>query len=296
LDAGFDKHMKEVWGVEKFDVVVGNPPYQDSEKVSANSSLWTKFLIKIFDNLLIKDGHLCFITPSSWMGSTENQRSGIKSIFTENNLLILNINCAKYFNGVGSSFSYYIIKNNKDYGFTEIDNGEKFKVNIKDLPFFPKSMNLTAIKIIKKLETFVDKIDISSSLRNDKFDDNGEYKVWYGSNFKNSKIKGLNSDIKKVIVNLPGYLKPRYDDGLYATSKNNFWIPVKDSEEGKSLISYLNSSLIKYIIEKECKYSGFNNIGVMKFIPKIPFDREWSDEQLFEYFDISDEEKKLILQ
>ena len=27
LDEGFDKHMKEVWGVEKFDIVVGNPPY-----------------------------------------------------------------------------------------------------------------------------------------------------------------------------------------------------------------------------------------------------------------------------
>jgi hypothetical protein len=55
LDGGFDKHMKEVWGVDKFDVVVGNPPYQ--------SYTHMKFINKLID--LLKDlGYLCILHPS----------------------------------------------------------------------------------------------------------------------------------------------------------------------------------------------------------------------------------------
>ena len=32
LDDGFDFHMKNVWDVDKFDIIIGNPPYQDNNK------------------------------------------------------------------------------------------------------------------------------------------------------------------------------------------------------------------------------------------------------------------------
>ena len=33
----------------------------------------------------------------------------------------------------------------------------------------------------------------------------------------------------------------------------------------------------------------------LKWIPLVPFDREWTDEKLFEYFNLTEEEKELIL-
>ena len=82
----------------KFDVIVGNPPYQDSNKTSGkNSSLWTKFIIKA-DNLLNKDGYLLYITPLSWIAPTSAQKKQLKSVFTENNLIYLDTSCKKYFN------------------------------------------------------------------------------------------------------------------------------------------------------------------------------------------------------
>lgn len=45
LDGGFDKHMKEVWGIDKFDIIVGNPPYQKSiDGGSTDKPLWHFFV------------------------------------------------------------------------------------------------------------------------------------------------------------------------------------------------------------------------------------------------------------
>jgi tRNA1(Val) A37 N6-methylase TrmN6 len=38
LDEGFDKHMKEVWGLDGFDIIVGNPPYQQNDGGGRNLS------------------------------------------------------------------------------------------------------------------------------------------------------------------------------------------------------------------------------------------------------------------
>jgi type I restriction-modification system DNA methylase subunit len=62
----------------KFDVVLGNPPYQDSQKTQGkNSSLWTKFIIK--SNELLKDnGILSFVVPISWFAPSESQKNELK--------------------------------------------------------------------------------------------------------------------------------------------------------------------------------------------------------------------------
>jgi len=31
LEEGFDEHMKEVWGLNGFDIIMGNPPYNYNE-------------------------------------------------------------------------------------------------------------------------------------------------------------------------------------------------------------------------------------------------------------------------
>ena len=62
LEDGFDKHMKEVWGVEKFDIVLGNPPYQEMDggaKASAKP-IYNLFTLKSI-NLSNK---VLFVTPS----------------------------------------------------------------------------------------------------------------------------------------------------------------------------------------------------------------------------------------
>ena len=106
--------LKE-WTIEKFDIIVGNPPYQKTFENGNNrvggSSLWSGFINK-FILLLNNNKYLLFITPCSWMTGGSNKQSGniLNGVMKKYTLLYLNIEeCSKHFN-VGSTFSYYLIK------------------------------------------------------------------------------------------------------------------------------------------------------------------------------------------
>lgn len=65
LEVGFQKHAKEVWGVDKFDVIVGNPPYQTaSNGGTRDMPLYNVFVehAKRWQPRL-----LTMVIPSRWM-------------------------------------------------------------------------------------------------------------------------------------------------------------------------------------------------------------------------------------
>lgn len=256
----------------KFDVIVGNPPYQDSEiKSGKNSSLWTKFIVHS-ESYINKNGYLLFVTPLSWIAPSETQKNKLKSVFMDNNLIYLDTNCKKYFN-VASTFSYFLIKKDKNYKHTNINNEINENLNI---PFLPKTINNITLEITKKIfNSFNECIDFSSSDRNDKFEKNGQYRVYDGNNFKQSNVLGKNYNIEKVIVNKPGYLNPRYDGGWYNTSGGNYWAPVESKIEADNIISFLDSNLGKNILQKLYKYSGYNSLGVLKSLPNVIKYNNW---------------------
>ncbi len=67
LDGAFDEHARDVWGVEKFDVIVQNPPYNDGSSNSGSAHvLWDKFVIKTLENTLIDNGYLVAVHPDGW--------------------------------------------------------------------------------------------------------------------------------------------------------------------------------------------------------------------------------------
>jgi hypothetical protein len=273
----------------KFDVIVGNPPYQDSGKTQGkNSSLWTKFIIT--SNGLIKEnGYISFIVPISWIAPSESQKNELKDVFFKNNLVYLNTECKNFFN-VGSTFSYFIIKKNNEYIQTNVN--DSFYEDIR-FNFLPKRINKTTLSIAKKIFFTNDNtLDFSSSLRNDKLVDGGEYFVWYGNTLKQSNSLGKNFDKLKVVVNKPGYLNPRFDNGNYNTSANNYWVEVTSESEGNNIISFFNSQIGKNLFEKLFKYSGYNSLGVLKSLPTVIKNHQWDTKKFIEIFNLNDDEIK----
>jgi len=149
LDGGFDKHMKEVWIIDKFDLIIQNPPYQNQKETIKNSTsknpktqpLWHLFTKKSI-NILKEGGYMVMVHPGGWRD--------LKGVFkeTQNNLKekkILELHMFSFKSGLEmfgakTNFDYYILKNEENNDcITEIhcENGSIEKLNLLDLDYIP---------------------------------------------------------------------------------------------------------------------------------------------------------------
>src|ERR1035437_10320973 len=120
----------------KFDVVIGNPPYQDPIAKS-NKKLWDKFLKKSTE--LVKDnGFLAFITPFSWATPANDAFD----IFQENEVKYVNLDGKKFFPTVGTTISWYIIEKTKNVSDTVFEyNNSILTIDLKSVAFLPSILD-----------------------------------------------------------------------------------------------------------------------------------------------------------
>jgi site-specific DNA-methyltransferase (adenine-specific) len=68
---------------------------------------------------------------------------------------------------------------------------------------------------------------------------------------------------------------------------------VNNKTEGENLIEYLKLNLIKYLINL-LKITQNINKETFRLVPLIDISRKWSDQELYEYFDLTNDEIDLI--
>jgi hypothetical protein len=303
--------MKKEFGVEKFDIIIGNPPFQETfenqNKRVGGSSLWSKF-INVSFLLINTNGFLLFITPCSWMTGGSNVQSGniLNGIFQKNTLLYLDIeNCGKYFKGVKSTFSYYLIKKsfeNTDFPCVVLYKKKLYKSIInqelfRSLSVIPKLFTQETINIIKKVENkdknkfnFQRMYDLDTRLIK-RYDAQGQYIVKHKVvDIRRSNYFQENCMSKhKVIISMPGYIKAEYDFESGCSDATLFQI-VKDKEEAEYIISLLNNNLYQFIINNYRELTGLNNhknINNLSY-PSIKV------KDIYKYFNLTPEEINII--
>jgi len=125
----------------KFDVVLGNPPYQLKVGNKKTEPLWNKFFHKSL-SILKEGGYLSLIHPSGWR-NIEGKFSDIKKIIKNKKLHFLSINNEKKgmeVFGAETRFDYYLLENTVNDGIlTEItfQDGTIDEVNLNTLEFIP---------------------------------------------------------------------------------------------------------------------------------------------------------------
>jgi len=299
LDPNFDFHMKHVWNIEKFDIIVGNPPYQGfnikGSKQPKNHSSWTKFVEKA---PLILKNYLLFVTPDSWRSIS----SKIFLLFKKNSLLFVDTNnIAKYFKGVNSTFGVFLFKMGKTEDLVLI-NGTKH--NIDDITYIPNEGDLslsihkkTVMSKNDKYEFLCDTTSNHSSsskqyLSKEKTDKN-IYEV-YHTNAQTlwSEKMSKNHNDKKVYFTISGYFNPKYGENI-STSEICQYFLVDNEEAGLNLINILNSKLYKFLVNT-AKWSGYLNKDIIRGLPKLDIHKIWTDEEIYSVFNLSQEEVNII--
>ena len=85
-----------------------------------------------------------------------------------------------------------------------------------------------------------------------------------------------------------------YVDSDIALSKSIMYVPVDNEKQYDNIRWYiLRSKYVRYIF---LKYNTFEELTkkIFNFIPKIDLTRSWSDQELYEYFNLTQEEINLI--
>ena len=311
----------------KFDLVIGNPPYQEVNKknksIHGKENLYTKFIRKGL-SLIKNDGFLLYITPTSWLGPT-----GILEEMLEYNFLYLNINeCEKHFIKVGSTFSYYLIKKNS-FSKKERKNRKVCKIKEKTkvickynnkiynsfikfekYKMLPQLLNDKMLSIQKKV------FDLTNSVNQKFIRQDGEIKKVgilvdkkddkniYSQIIKHNKImysskKHKYQNEKKVLLFRSGYLKPMYDESC-GIGENIMFLIVNNKKEGMIIVNIYKSKLYELLISIN-KFSGFNNGKIINMLYNknlveyfIKNEGLYSDSNLYKYFNLSKDEIDFI--
>lgn len=296
-----DNSMQRKWNM-KFDVIVGNPPFQDNTDGNGNNvKLWTKF-VTLSDKLVNSSGYVAFVTPLTWQAPV-SRVNPVREIFNQNHLMWVTTNIEEYFD-VGSTFSAWIYCKEKQDNKLTMMNGQL--VNIADMMYIPNAEHLsihqkivfdnigttfvilsdeTANVILTKKKPLFLSRSKTDTHTHEAFHTNKQ-SLWSSRPLKNE------TDMK-VLFTTSGHLVPILDKGTKGVSNTSRYILITNEEEGLSIISQLQSKAFQFILET-AKWGGFVNVNVIKALPRLDTSRLWTDEEVYKHFNLTNEEIKLI--
>lgn len=300
-----DLDPKKEWGVEKFDVVFGNPPYQPpSNGKKGGKSLWPTFVEKSM-KLLKTGGFLVFVHPALWR-KPENE---LHDLMFGKQFHYLSIHSKqegdKVFHAT-TRYDWYVLQNQASKTPTQVrfDDGIQSSLMIKpSLPFIVNHGGDVMEKMRQKSPFGFLKTEMTCE---------GHTQRDYVKKTKNtghpfpivnssSKVRGItlawsskalkHQYVPKVIFSNGEVIQPFYDSGKFGTTQGGIYIPVGSQEEGQKIVRFLKSKLVYYIIAAT-KWSNFEtNKQIFWSIPH-PKDlpENFTDADVYTYFGLTPEE------
>lgn len=209
-----------VWSSQiknKFDVIMGNPPYQHKKAGQTKSqAIWPNFVETSIKNCLKENGYLVFVHPVGWR-NTDGDFKKVFNFIQERDLQHLTMRTfqdgAKTFGGSGTNFDYYCVKNtltkiNKTK-INDIDRNE-IVLDLNNYDFIPSGKFDIFDKLIKGRE----KVNILYSSNN--YETRPDKSKYPTSKDKKGKF------IYEVVNSITKKDGPKF---IYTTTKNDMFVP-----------------------------------------------------------------------
>ncbi len=300
--------LTQDFGDMKFDVVVGNPPFQ-SDSLGRAEKLWPKFIAKAFD-LAKEKGHVAIISPTSWSAGSKNISKGSTGVlhdyFHKYNIIKIDLNVKSYFPGVGTHIGYFVGNKCPNHGITKINDQ---MIDLREFDILPSDNNDFDIKlsILKKVFQFKDKFNVvpytgggaCRKMGTDNKTNTNKIKTYvrggnlnevnyaYFQTVQNPK----HANKRKVIIPISGAEKfmPFIDDEGVPFSLSSYVVDLDKTDTLEGAISVFYSRLFKFLIQ-EYRTSGFIQIQIVKNLPKVPMKNKLTDKKLYTLIGLSQEE------
>lgn len=289
----------------KFDLVVTNPPFQDSRRRGKTPhKLWIDFTRVAFERLLADGAVLAQVSPGSFL----SPNSRVLELMRTKRTPVIRLDTEHHFPGVGSTFADYVIIN-EAAGTTRtkvVRACGTTDVTLAGLLYIPNDRNPISLSIHDRVVFSardklpvewdyvtchnIRRFDPDPSLSRERtnthvhpvFHTNRQ--TWW------SAIRQGFAGARKVMWTRSGYTKPFYDAGVLGGTDMAYFVRVPDDLSGDRLACNMNLKLMKYVYAT-AKWSGFGNERVFAALPAIPMDRILSDSQLYDRFGLTENER-----
>lgn len=252
----YDKFL-ELENNMKFDVIVGNPPFQKSDNEAKRWTLWDQFVKKSFE----LSSNVAMITPQSI--TSPGPFAMIKD-----RAHIINTDVSRHFN-VGSTFCYFVALAQRTKDTTTLISREgTFERDIRELPFLPFVINETTLSQIDWLTSRQSRTWRRGELHTSNtelFTDHGKYRVIHtnAQEFR-TNVEHANRTKIRVCVSLSGYPRFQTIQDCYV-SQACVWTEFPDIESARRFEDECNGEEIQAILST-FKWSGWNSKEVIGYL------------------------------
>ena len=294
-------NLKKAFNIDRFDVIMGNPPYNkggikapgSKNKNTKKETIWTDFVQLSVNEMLKPNGHLLFIHPLSWLRKTNKVHDLLcnKYIYW---MKLMDASQSKIKINGEIAISLYVLENkmNVEKKKTEIHyelrreelyGNENYYIDSK------KSIPLAHYGIYDKLNKFINDNDLSlivesktSASYGKKMELPKKYKLEDkfsvdtftlkdGLLVKKSKDLFVDANKNKIIIaNKTNFAGMFVDNGkLGMTGSDKFYILGSDLGDLKKLMNFMNYKIFKLVIQFMKYRMYFLDKEAFEFIPDI---------------------------
>ena len=324
------EYWEEVFGV-KFDVIIGNPPYQLSDGGNSASAtpIYQKFVTQA---LKLRPRYACFIIPSRWFSGGKGLDSFRRSMLADRHMQVIYDypDANDCFPGVLIAGGVMYFKWNAGYcGDCEIHtirNGKELPVSSRPLDEFDVFVRENqAVSILRKvlahreqpLSLFVSSRRPFGFTTNFKDFDNApsdnKCKIYSSNQVGERKVGYVNKSLVargQEMVNCWKVLMPKAyrigsakdggkinaivaEPGSVCTETFVVMKTFSSKEHAENFVKYIKTRFFRFLVSLR-KITQDATAKVYGFVPDLPMDREWTDKALYERYGISGEEQTFI--
>lgn len=263
----------------KFDVVVGNPPFHymsNGVRVSLGNKLIKTFYQNVNDN-----GYLAIVASTNFLGGGQQ---GLGYLFSENRTIVINFDHKLHFPKVGTDIGSFVIQKTPNVDPTSIQVARGDEAFVIDStvyrycgnPYIPRGIS-------KESEPILRKIVCKSS---DVF------------KFQSSVSKGMTNKIGFWAAAKTG-IHPKYfritHTGEFENDNITHPCGLDQNYHDDHIRSVFMGKLFHWVIYQINAGMADRNPSNLSYFPKVDLTKYWSFDDLAEYFDLTKDEKRVIL-